>query len=217
MSYILEALKKSERERGNGSVPGIQTIHSSSLNYHQEKKSIWPLLLSVLVVINIGILVFFIVDRNSQPPASTQSRNQDMKNINAVADIQYEIGKDAYYPDTVKSAASVKQEILPGLYATNQSNTKSTPVTAEETEANVISIYDIPLNVRQYIPEMQFSAHVYSSNPAQRSIVINNQFMEEGDTVTNGLMLSEITRDGAIFEFEGYRFSTSVLSGWDDN
>ena len=37
MSYILDALKKSEQERGHGSIPGVQTVHSSSINYHHEK------------------------------------------------------------------------------------------------------------------------------------------------------------------------------------
>jgi hypothetical protein len=41
--------------------------------------------------------------------------------------------------------------------------------------------------------------------------------MEEGDLVTNDLILSEITSDGAIFDFQGYRFSANVLSGWDIN
>jgi hypothetical protein len=38
--------------------------------------------------------------------------------------------------------------------------------------------------------------------------------MEEGSQVTNELILTEITSDGAVFDFQGYRFSTNVLSGW---
>ena len=53
MSYILDALKKSEQDRGKGAVPGVQTVHSSSLNYHQEKRSVWPWFLAVLVAINV--------------------------------------------------------------------------------------------------------------------------------------------------------------------
>jgi len=68
--------------------------------------------------------------------------------------------------------------------------------------------------VLQQIPTLEFSAHVYSSNPLQRSIVINGRFMEEGDRLAGDLFLNEITPDGAIFDFQGQRFHQGVLSAW---
>jgi hypothetical protein len=61
---------------------------------------------------------------------------------------------------------------------------------------------------------MEFSAHVYSSNPMQRSIVINGRFMEEGDNLGSDLVLNEITPEGAVFDFQGYRFHQGVVSSW---
>ena len=84
-------------------------------------------------------------------------------------------------------------------------------------DATTVNLYDIPLRIRQHIPAMEFSAHIYSDNAAIRSIVINGRFMEEGDSVTGDLILNEITQNGAIFDFQGYRFSANVLSGWDIN
>ena len=48
----------------------------------------------------------------------------------------------------------------------------------------------------------------------QRSIVINNNFLEEGEYVLDGLTLHEITPDGAIFDYKDIRFSYGVVSGW---
>ena len=73
---------------------------------------------------------------------------------------------------------------------------------------------DLPIDVLQQIPALEFSAHVYSTNPQQRSIVINGRFMEEGDHVASDLYLSEITADGAIFDFQGRRFHQRVVSTW---
>ena len=113
----------------------------------------------------------------------------------------------------------------PALAEQNLSREKQIlePVTIPETPARqqtqpaaseVTDFHDLPLNIRQYIPELDFSAHVYSTNPRQRSLVINGRFMEEGEQVNNDVTLVEITRDGAIFDYHGQRFRTSVISGW---
>ena len=73
---------------------------------------------------------------------------------------------------------------------------------------------ELPANLQQHIPMMEFSAHVYSSNPLQRSIVINGVFMEEGDYLASDLLLSEITPKGAIFDFQGQLFHQGVVSAW---
>ncbi|PCJ86944.1 MAG: hypothetical protein COA54_07560 [Thiotrichaceae bacterium] len=64
------------------------------------------------------------------------------------------------------------------------------------------------------MPTITVSAHVYSSNPLQRSIVINDKFLEEGDYVLDDLTLFEITTDGAIFDFNDTRFHYAIISGW---
>ena len=72
----------------------------------------------------------------------------------------------------------------------------------------------LPDNIREHIPEMVFSAHVYSSNPLQRSVVINGRFMEEGERMNEDFVLREITSTGVIMDFRGYLFHTSVITGW---
>ena len=52
MSYILDALKKSEQERGHGGIPGVQTVHSSALSY-SSKKTYWPYILIAAVTLNL--------------------------------------------------------------------------------------------------------------------------------------------------------------------
>ncbi len=206
MSYILDALKKSEQDRGKGAVPGVQTVHSSSLNYRQEKKSVWPWFLVALIAINLVAVIYFIQTKDNKEP---------------VAAIQ---------PETITETPVQKKQV-----ATTPTATTSIPPTAvvaaqkeapafekqiiQQTETiepifETVDLYDLPLNVRQHIPDLEFSAHVYSTNPLQRSLVINGRFMEEGAQINNELVLTEITSDGAVFDFQGYRFSTSVLSGW---
>ena len=74
MSYILDALKKSEQERGRGDIPGVQTVHSSSLNYHGQKKTYWPYFLIVAVLLNLAAIIYFIVNKEQAAPAEVATR-----------------------------------------------------------------------------------------------------------------------------------------------
>lgn len=214
MSYILDALKKSEQERGNGSVPGVQTIHSSSINYHQDKRAIWPWFLLAAVIINIVALVYFMQGKNSAGPVAPVQ--------NPVAPVEVAPAFTRQSPETPASPAAqplpavVEQSVSPEQPMNQQVYIPESPVRqqAEQTVSEAVDFHDLPLNIRQHIPELDFSAHVYSSSAQQRSLVINGRFMEEGEQVNNDVTLVEITREGAIFDYRGQRFKTSVLSGW---
>lgn len=53
MSYILEALKKSEQERDRerGALPDIKSVHAPTAVLQEEKRRWWPLVLILLLVI----------------------------------------------------------------------------------------------------------------------------------------------------------------------
>ena len=218
MSYILDALKKSEKDRGKGAVPGVQTVHSSSLNYHQEKKPVWPWFLAALVAINVVAVIYFIQSKDSiEPVAEIQPETI----IETPAQEKPVITTTTAPPTTIASipsaaaVAPVQAAVAPVQKEAPTFKTQAVQKTeAIEPVFETVDLYDLPLSVRQYIPAMKFSSHVYSTNPSLRSLVINGQFMEEGAIINNELVLTEITSDGAVFDFQGYRFSTSVLSGW---
>lgn len=194
MSYILDALKKSEQDRGNGAIPNVQTIHSSSLNYHQESRVLWPWILAIILITNVSILIYFL------KPDSTNNTRMEVAEVIIKKEMVMPTQEVISAPITPATPVHIERVI----------ETSSADNNAEE----IISIDELPANIRQQIPIMTFSAHVYSSNAIQRSLVINNRFMEEGDTVGQDLILLEITANGAIFDFRGQRFETSVLSGW---
>jgi len=60
MSYILDALKKADKERKRGTVPDLSTVQDPS-TMKPEKRSLWPYLVAVALIINAGILIFWFV------------------------------------------------------------------------------------------------------------------------------------------------------------
>lgn len=83
--------------------------------------------------------------------------------------------------------------------------------TADATqEQRVIPMAELPLAIQQEIPAMTIPLHAYSSNPADRLVSINNRMMREGESLTPGLRLEQITPDGLIFSYKGYRFRHGI-------
>jgi general secretion pathway protein B len=72
--------------------------------------------------------------------------------------------------------------------------------------SKVLAISELPAAIQQEIPAMTISVHAYSPHPANRLVSINNQMLREGGTLPPGLALIEITPDGMVFSYKGYRF-----------
>ena len=242
MSYILDALKKSEQERGHGNVPDVQTVHSSSLNYRSDKKVYWPYILITAVILNLLAISYFIVNKEkpAQLPLGVEesvtggqdnagdTTNTVMPELPAppVLMVEKNMPTETSKPlpvsagtTTGKSVKAATAETKPTI-SKEQVTTKTVSHAAEPQAASInnnetiIDFHELPASIKQQIPTITISAHVYSSNPIQRSIVINNNFMEEGEYILDDLILHEITRDGAIFNYQGTLFNYGVVSGW---
>jgi hypothetical protein len=221
MSYILDALKKSEQERGHGSAPTVQTLHSSGLNYHSNKTPLWPYFLLAAIFINLAALFYFIINKtdvdatNQQQQANTETRA--VISGTTRPDIDVEVTAATHAPDQAESIVYTPVS-MPGTdRQAIRADKKPAPVETRQPQSSintVVEMDELPFDVLQQIPALEFSAHIYSSNPLQRSIVINGRFMEEGDRLSGDLFVNEITPDGAIFDFQGQLFHQAVISAW---
>ncbi len=239
MSYILEALKKSEQERGAGESPSVQTIHSAGLQYAQQKKPLWPYVLAVVITLNVIALIVFFAPatqslKQSDAATATPAPIAD-RSVNTTLASAIQENTPSTPPVVAKAPVAKPPALAPAqplaqpLQQTTARVADKTVTTARSSEDNyqpsiskktrndyvsVVDVRDLPLDIQARIPDMVFSAHVYSSNPQQRSVVINGNFMEQGDMLTSKLRLDEITPGGVVFDFDGVRFRTSVLSNW---
>ncbi len=214
MSYILDALKKSEQERGNDNIPGVQTVHSSSLNY-SNKKTYWPYILIAAVLLNLVAIIYFVFDKENQTAVEAivttdQTSTENISTPDTTTEQVQEENKQ-----TVRAAVTEKS-ITANTAVKPSSEEQTSPAASKEFTSNntVVEFYDLPEHIKQQIPKVIISAHVYSTNPAQRSIVINNNFMEEGEYVLDDMVLYEITRDGAIFSYHETLFHRGIINAW---
>lgn len=80
----------------------------------------------------------------------------------------------------------------------------STP--AEAYEPEMISYWQVPEKTREGLPDLRISVLVFAEQPENRFLLLNGERMREGETLPNGLLLEEIRRDRAVFNYRNYRF-----------
>jgi len=83
MSYILDALKKSEKERQQTAAPDLKTFQDA-LPYVPKKKAVWPYLIAGIILLNAIILTLWLLPSNpkkekpsKQSAALTQTEGDD--------------------------------------------------------------------------------------------------------------------------------------------
>ncbi|MDB5839847.1 MAG: hypothetical protein JWQ23_1799, partial [Herminiimonas sp.] len=76
-------------------------------------------------------------------------------------------------------------------------------------EQRVAALRELPENIQREIPALTINGYIYASNPADRSVLINNRLLREGEQVAPGLTLERMQPREAIMNYRGYRYRLS--------
>lgn len=121
MSYILDALRRSEEERHQEQLKGL-TGHDGLIHVNKAQQPIWPYLLILILVINVGVVLWIYLDK-------TQSvEGVGGLDSNPVAEVNDRLAQ----PDSVAQVSMV----------TDDASEKSRPAPIEkevQPEPNVVS------------------------------------------------------------------------------
>lgn len=153
MSYILDALKKSEQERSQGSVPGLHAVHAS-IGSKTEKRPVWPYLLGLVLLVNVALVLWWMNDGVETEATVTDSDASGAAPVVAAAPV-VTVAPVQPSVDTGKVAAEVEQEEL--AEAESEAPTQPEPATqahaaVDRTQAAVrghVAIAETPLTDAQ--------------------------------------------------------------------
>jgi general secretion pathway protein B len=92
MSYILDALKKSEKERQKKNVPDLLTVQEPVFN-KKKKTTVWPYIIIAVLGLNIGLLGYLLGPGKSQNAKVDNAIVQQQKELKTIETQKPEVAK----------------------------------------------------------------------------------------------------------------------------
>ena len=229
MSFILDALRKSEHERDRHILPGVVQAPRSGRSSGSLR---WIVFLCIgAFVLNLAALAYVLLrepraagstatsgattattptDRRAAEPraVSIAPASGAASTVRPLAEEAMATGRTAPYTDVPPTPHT--RPLTRGREAMNVPAPVA-PVTATNVEpdpsvAGLPTRRQLPAALASALPALSVDLHVYSPQPAQRFMVISGQRAVEGGTIAGGIVVERITPDGAVAVFRGTRF-----------
>ena len=240
MSYILEALKKSDRERKQGEIPDLHSEHAlySGGGTKEHKSSIWKWLVVSVVLVLAAVIFYSGMQRNSGvllekiaalEDSVDQLQEQPVALIGSEPVLQEETARPLQLvTPPVKESVAIAEEIPPPVIIEKTvikaadlprklqvGATPPPPVLVEKVAAESAEklpfLQDLPASIQQVLPELKLAGHVYAAEAASRMIIINNRICHEGDLIDKQLYLDQILWEGVVFRYQDIRFRMNIF------
>jgi len=244
MSYILDALKKSDQQRQRGATPTLQAAQVTVAAPKRPMLIYYGLLAAVLLV--TGIIIGWLRPwQPEQPPFGSEtiaaespipiSQQTAPAPLTAPPEMPGNTTQEFPAPNLTRTgqavplAAAMKpnntapdstttpSSATPGAAATipdkstpDKTMPKSASIASVAQEQKAMPMDELPLQIQREIPVMTVQLHAYSNVPSERLVSINSIRLREGGSLMLGLRLEQITPDGMIFSYKGYRFQHGI-------
>jgi general secretion pathway protein B len=230
MSFILDALKKSELERQRQSAPGLV---DSGVARPRPRLPAWAIALGLLLAVNLLVLLFVVTrsflasphaQATAEPPrsaAATVGVTDPSVAAPAAGNGHFSpLDAPVYAPEVPVAsplptaagvpASEVVKSASAGGPVSNRSHRRDPLLTDEDYKANddelLPTINEVTLTGAQALPDLHLDVHVFATRPAERFVYVNMRKYHEGATLQEGPTIERIRRDGVILSYQGLRF-----------
>lgn len=206
MSFILDALKKSDAERQRKSTPGFADIPVAA---NRKRPQRWVWIVGVLLAVNLAVLIAVLVrpqERAAEvvpapggaaPTGSTATAPVDR----TFSDYVTEAKKSR--PEPARATTAAPRQAVPPAEAVPAPARQSVRTSIAEDYATFNSLR---ADGTLQLPDLHLDIHVYSDQANDRFVFINMKKYKEQATLTEGPAVKEITPSGVILEHAGTAF-----------
>ena len=239
MSYILDALKKSERDRAATEAPGASQILAGEAPPHRRNIGLW---IGVIVIVNaLALTTLWWQIRSTASVSAAPSvaarpiDRQPAQPAPIAAQPQPTLTTQAEPMPTAPPKAAPTKPVAPEPQATDRAG--SSPPGEADTAAKAPSkppapapeprqplsprvtvakngpvplLREFPGRFRRSVPPIHLDVHVYADKPANRFVLVDLKRYHEGDRLQSGVQLEKITEHGMILSYQGTRFRVLV-------
>jgi general secretion pathway protein B len=210
MSFILDALKKSESDRLKRDVPGFAHVPDKS----QEKStSHWIWIVVVLIVINVFVLTMMYLKPDRAPPvAATRPPAESIAiapTVTMPSSVPEPVADTPQPADSLPDAAiSPSPAPLVRQPATSAAPTVASPGSSGSGEVteSYATFNDLRVQGILNLPDLHLDIHVFSEQAENRFVFVNMSKYKEGATLDEGPAVAEILPEGVILKHRGITF-----------
>lgn len=230
MSFILDALKKSESDRQRQGGPALFEVKVAP---PRTRLPLWAIALALLLAVN-AVIVAWMMLRHPSPPAQAAAAAGPGAAVTAVpALVTGAVAQPA--PTVVTGAAVAAAATQPPLTApppaatlpaagvaasggTEEPNPEDLAPAAEpgpslggghvrrDTADGVPLYQELAVAPGAKMPQLRLDLHVYAARPQERFVMINMHKLREGEALPEGVRVESITPEGAVMSYNGSRF-----------
>jgi general secretion pathway protein B len=216
MSYILDALKKSQAERQLGSAP---TLHAVPVGAAPEgaaarnRKPLWLALAGAAVVAAALALVAWRAQAPAVKPAAPQVAVLAAPAPAVLAPAAPTPVAPPQTPPLAIIPPSSPPPLKPAAARAPLPQAAPAPAPAKASvpapaapEEKLPSLRELPEAIQRLVPPVTFGGYMYSMNPADRLLLIDKTLRHEGEEVAPGLVLEKLLPKAAVMNYRGNRY-----------
>lgn len=189
MSYILDALRKSEQQRRQGAAPLARLAQAAETGSARRTRSLNGMI--AVLLIGSGVAVgWWRPWAGPAMPIPAPAATVALTPAPPLPEARNATPAPPAEPERPKPAALVP----------------AAPPAPAAGAPEAGSLSELAPEVRQELPALVMALHSHSANPKERMVMLNGVMLHEGEQVAPGLLLEEVTPDGAILAYRGQRF-----------
>lgn len=213
MSFILDALKKSERERQRNANPGMYEL---KVAVPGARFPAWAIILALLLGINVVVGVWYLMKSGeptqprrvetaaTTPPAPAAQAPAAAPQVTPETE-RTDVARGIFNPADFEPAVEA-EKAPPAAARTVAPEARAPAASARRPATQGLPSRDDLLLEGVSVPEVSMSLHVYDPAPASRFAFINGNRTQEGAVLPNGILVQSITPEGAILLWQDRRF-----------
>src|ERR1700733_4772569 len=233
MSFILDALKKSESDRQRQSGPALFEV---KVTPPKPRFPTWAVALAALLVLNIAFGAWVLLRHAppSPPPPAADAAPRALapalpslpppvapQSAASLSPARAAPPAAAAAPDAAPHAATTAppEPVLsdapskgspanPDDYApaVAPGKTDDTAHVRTASESGLKSYEDSQADPNAHLPALRVDLHVYAAKPEERFVLINMHRLHEGETLPEGVRIDSITPEGVVVSYQGTRY-----------
>jgi general secretion pathway protein B len=226
MSFILDALKKSESDRQRQGGPALFEVKVAA---PRRALPLWAVAIAVLFAANLAVVIWLLM-RHGAPPAEVAQPAAAVSAATAVREpartptplqpapvtpgeiaINAPIASPPAVSPAARSLVSAPAEAPPASNPDDFAPAAEPPPSGSigrvkrGTESGVPLYQQLAATPASQLPQLRLDLHAYAARAEDRWVLINMHRLREGDSL-EGVHVERITPEGAVLSYRGSQF-----------